>query len=192
MYSKACVISSDMAFAAFVRLTLLTRLRQVVIAEAEYPSADIYVVDLDTMPLPTGLTGKVLCCSHSIEKPADLPYLWADRPFRPARLLALLDLAYDEEDLMTLHPERLSCTLDGNEIFLSKCEFSLLSVLYDADGAYLSREVLLHLVWGKEETDTSLINVYIHYLRKKLEGRGRKYIHSKRGIGYALILREEE
>jgi hypothetical protein len=192
MYYRACVVSKDMAFAGFVRLTLLTRLRQVTITEGDYPPSDIYVIDLDTIPLPNGLSGKVLCCSYSREKPSNFPYLWVDRPFRPARLLALLDLACDDDDTLTLHPERLTCTLGGQEVTFSKCEFALLTALYEADGAFLTREALLRAVWGDGETDPSLVNVYIHYLRKKLESGGKKYIYSKRGRGYALILREED
>ena len=190
MHVQACVLSKDMAFAQFVRLTLLTRLRQVVISE-DVVSADIYVVDLDTVSLPASLTGKILCCSHTLDRPADFPYLWADRPFRPARLLALLDLAYEEEDdVMTLHPERHSCTLEGKEVSFSTKEFALLEALYEADGDYVSHDTLLARVWGEDVQGTSLLSVYIHYLRKKLEQNGKKYISSTRGGGYALILRK--
>ena len=191
----ACVASKDTAFAQFIRLTLLTRVRSVTVIDnwEQTPIADLYVIDLDTLPLPEHLEGKLLCCSFTKPKPADFPYLWADRPFRPARLLALLDLAYEGEDQhLTLCEDRLSATLEGREVELSPREFALLSLLHEAKGAYVSREDILTRVWGEGTHDASLVNVYIHYLRQKLEPTGKRYIHSARNGGYALVLGEEE
>ncbi len=192
MRYRACVLSRDPDFAQFIRLTLLTKIRPVVIAaEQDIPDADIYVVDLDTVT-PPALAGKVLWCSAHLTKPSDCPYLWADRPFRPARLLALLDLT-DDAPTGGIHPDvsHASILVNDSEVLLSAREFALFMALWEADGDYVSREALLARVWGDEETDDGIVNVYIHYLRRKLETNGHKYIYAARGRGYRLERRKE-
>ena len=49
----------------------------------------------------------------------------------------------------------------------------------------LSREEILNAVWNNE-ADSGVINVYIHYLREKLELDGEKIILSSRKLGYAI------
>ncbi len=193
MQKRACVISRDPDFAQFVRLTLLTRLRAVTIAEKNIPAADIYVVDLDTIPTPPALDGRVLWCSAYLNKPADCPHLWADRPFRPARLLALLDLA-EEEPNTFIHPytDRHAILVGDAEVNLSEREYALFMALWNADGAYVPREQLLQEVWGEDDTDAGVVNVYIHYLRRKIEPGGRRYISAARGRGYKLIRGDQE
>ncbi len=188
MHYRACVISHDPEFAQFVRLTLSTRVRPVTISSSEeIPDADIYVVDLDTVPAPPALTGKVLWCSALADKPQGCPVLWADRPFRPARLLALLDLAEDDA-IPHIHPypDRSAVLVGEEEIPLSSREHALLLALFARVGEYISREELLSLVWGDEEADPGVVNVYIHYLRRKLETNGQRCIFAARGRGYML------
>lgn len=71
------------------------------------------------------------------------------------------------------------------KIRLTEVEYSLLSALWEARGAFIRREDLRAAVWGAEGTDSQL-NVYIHYLREKLESSGEKVILSSRKEGYAL------
>ena len=58
-------------------------------------------------------------------------------------------------------------------------------------GVVLSRQRLLELVWGYDfDVDTNVADVFISYLRRKLERDGlRRVIHTVRGIGY--VLRDE-
>ena len=86
--------------------------------------------------------------------------------------------------LLLLQKERAIRFYD-QKIRLTEVEFALLSALWDARGAFIRREDLRAAVWGAEGTD-SLLNVYIHYLREKLEGGGEKVILSSRKEGYAL------
>lgn len=189
MRHDACILSRDPAFAQFLRLTLRQRLSSVVVSPGILPLPDAarYVIDLDTCPLPEGLTGEVLCTARHATRPAGAPYLWADRPFRPARLLALFGLV-DEvggQDL-TLVPDRHAVLLGREEISLSVTEYALLAALDGADGNYLTREALLRAVWGGNEEDAGIVGVYIHYLRRKIEKDGVKRIFSSRGRGYRL------
>ncbi len=85
---------------------------------------------------------------------------------------------------LLLEKER-ALRLYGEVIRLTEVEYSLLSVLVAAGGAFISRAELRAAVWGAEGTD-GLLSVYIHYLREKLERGGEKVILSSRKSGYAL------
>jgi len=74
--------------------------------------------------------------------------------------------------------------LRGEKIPLTEVELALLRVLYDAKGEYVSREELLSRVWA-EGTDNGVVNVYVYYLRQKLE-RGEKIINTSRKLGYKI------
>ena len=73
---------------------------------------------------------------------------------------------------------------EGEELFpLSATEAKLLSLLREADGEPISRKALIEGVWGNDGND-GLLNLYVHYLRQKIEGDGKKRIFSARGKGY--------
>ena len=185
----ACIVSRDLPFAQFVRLTLLHRLTSVTVSEsAEHlPPAARYVFDLDSCPPLRYPAGEILCTSRRLERPVDFPHLWVDRPFRPARLLALFGLIDPPRPAdLTRIEEKHSIRLGTAEIPLSKTEYALFSVLDAAEGAYVPAGELLHRVWGEDVTYRSLVGVYVHYLREKLERDGVKRIFCARGRGYRL------
>ncbi|MBE6655936.1 MAG: winged helix-turn-helix domain-containing protein [Ruminococcaceae bacterium] len=68
---------------------------------------------------------------------------------------------------------------------LSPTEEKLYRVLKDASPDFVTRECLIRAVFGCE-TDDGRLNLYIHYLRKKIETDGKKHIVACRGKGYAL------
>ena len=74
--------------------------------------------------------------------------------------------------------------LFGEEIKLTSLEFNLLSLLVRGDGEFVSREKIAREVWG--DASDGLINIYIHYLREKLESCGEKIILSSRKSGYCI------
>ncbi|HZE39987.1 MAG TPA: response regulator transcription factor [Stackebrandtia sp.] len=75
----------------------------------------------------------------------------------------------------------------GEEIDLSPTEFRLLRHLIAGVDRVSSRTELLQQVWGIAfDTDTSLVETYISYLRRKLETHGPRLIHTVRGVGYVL------
>ena len=76
--------------------------------------------------------------------------------------------------------------LDGERIALTEVEYKLLRVLTEA-ADFVSRDELLHTVWG-DDVDGGVLNVYVHYLREKLE-RGEKIILSSRKFGYRIDAR---
>ena len=79
-------------------------------------------------------------------------------------------------------------TFCGEPIRLSAREAELLRYLYDRRGEAVSREQILHDVWGYcYFGKTNEVDVYIRYLRKKLdEPFGVRMIVSARGCGYLL------
>lgn len=82
-------------------------------------------------------------------------------------------------------------TRAGEEISLSAKEFDILEYLIRNKGIVLSREKIENHVWNFDyEGGTNVIDVYIRYLRKKIDDPHKtKLIHTIRGKGY--VLREE-
>ena len=76
-----------------------------------------------------------------------------------------------------------------NEIVeLTVQEFNLLEFLIRNPRQVLKRDLLYERVWGYDfEGESNVVDVYIHYLRSKLETTDQpKLIHTVRGIGYTL------
>jgi DNA-binding response OmpR family regulator len=77
----------------------------------------------------------------------------------------------------------------GSEIIdLTKREYELLLALMENINVVLSRDVLLSKVWGYEsEVETNVVDVYIRYLRNKIDLPGEEsYIQTVRGTGYVM------
>src|SRR5262245_11204769 len=73
------------------------------------------------------------------------------------------------------------------EIKLSPKEFGLLQLLMRYAGETVSRQTLLQETWGTQETDSNLVDVYVNYLRKKVDSFStEKLIQTVRGTGYRL------
>ena len=79
----------------------------------------------------------------------------------------------------------------GKRIDLSAREYSILEALIRNAGTVMSREKIESSVWNYDyEGGTNVIDVYIRYLRKKIDDDfDTKLIHTVRGVGY--VLREE-
>lgn len=76
----------------------------------------------------------------------------------------------------------------GKEISLSAKEYELLEYLMHNQGLVLSREKIEDHIWNFDyEGGTNVVDVYISYLRKKIDGgHDKKLIHTVRGKGYVL------
>lgn len=84
--------------------------------------------------------------------------------------------------------ERHEVSYGGDRVELTKKEFDLLEMLMQYKNVVLSREKILNEVWGYDFMgDTNVVDVYIRYLRSKLDDRFMvKVIHTVRGVGYVL------
>ena len=76
----------------------------------------------------------------------------------------------------------------GNQITLTAKEFTLLELFMRNPNKILSREFIAEQVWGIDfDTGTNFIDVYVNYLRKKIEKDfKKKLIHTVIGMGYTL------
>ena len=119
---------------------------------------------------------------------ADTPDAYASERTLPLPLplgRAAAMLGQTKAPILVLSDDTRSIRLYGSKIKLTEVEYALLHALVKAEGAFISREELRRRVWG-EESSEGLLNVYIHYLREKLERGGEKVILSSRKSGYAI------
>jgi heavy metal response regulator len=79
-------------------------------------------------------------------------------------------------------------TRAGKEIVLTMKEYALLEYLMRNAGSVVTRTMITEHVWDIDfDTSTNVIDVYINYLRNKIDsGQEKKLIHTVRGRGYLL------
>lgn len=84
--------------------------------------------------------------------------------------------------------DKYTVSYNNEGIDLTKREFDLLHYLMQNKNIVLTRDRLLQAVWGYDYAgDTNVVDVYIRYLRSKLDDRyDIKLIHTVRGVGYLL------
>lgn len=89
---------------------------------------------------------------------------------------------------LEVHVDTMKVIRGGREISLSGKEFALLRYMIQNKGIVLSRDRLEQHLWNYDYSGGSnVIDVYIRYLRKKIdEGFDKKLIHTIRGAGYVL------
>jgi two-component system response regulator MprA len=111
-----------------------------------------------------------------------------------ARVRALLRRsAGDEGDVLRfadleLGPSTREVRRGGEEIELTRTEFSLLELFLRNPRQVLTRSLIFERVWGYDfGAGSNSLDVYVGYLRRKTEaGGGPRLIHTVRGVGYAL------
>jgi two-component system response regulator MprA len=73
------------------------------------------------------------------------------------------------------------------QIGLTRTEFAILECLTRASGRLVPRDTLVEEVWGEREVTHNNLEVFIRFLRAKLDGAGHpSLIHTERGLGYRL------
>ncbi|HAK12091.1 MAG: response regulator transcription factor [Chitinophagaceae bacterium] len=128
------------------------------------------------------------------------------KPFHINELIARMKVfikrslsAVQENEVEQLEVEDLSIDLKhkivkraGTEIALTAKEFGLLVLLAKNNGAVVSKQEILEKVWDLSfDTGTNSIEVYINFLRNKLDKPfEHKLIHTKPGFGYFLKKKE--
>jgi DNA-binding response OmpR family regulator len=75
-----------------------------------------------------------------------------------------------------------------HDIALTRREFALLEYLVRNAGREVTRDQITEHVWGPDaEPSTNVVDVYVNYLRKKLDAEGSPpLLHTVRGVGYVL------
>lgn len=102
------------------------------------------------------------------------------KPVQPATRMQIADLVLD----LLSH----KVTRAGRDIVLSSREFALLDYLMRNAGAVVTRTMISEHVWDIDfDTNTNVIDVYINYLRNKIDADfDKKLIQTIRGRGYML------
>lgn len=124
------------------------------------------------------------------------------KPFAPAELVARVHAMLRRVEAkpehqkvtyadVTLDPSTREAKRGDMVMNLTVTEFNLLHLLLRHPRQVLERRQILNDVWGYDfGGDDNVLEIYIGYLRKKLEANGQpRLIHTVRGVGYAL--REE-
>jgi two-component system response regulator MprA len=99
---------------------------------------------------------------------------------QPGGVLTYADLSLDLGSFRVHRSDR--------ELALTRTEFALLELFLRNPQLVLQRSVILERVWGFDfETSSNSLEVYVSYLRRKLEAGGEpRLVHTVRGVGYVL------
>ncbi len=124
------------------------------------------------------------------------------KPFAPAELVARVHALLRRVETRSvsrkvayagveLDPAARLAARDGSPLVLTLTEYNLLHLLLRHPRQVLERGQILNEVWGYDfEGEDNVLEIYIGYLRKKLEAEGKpRLIQTVRGVGY--VLREE-
>lgn len=89
---------------------------------------------------------------------------------------------------LVLDEQTFEAKYDGELVQLTKKEFDLLKCLIQNKNLVLNRDQILENVWGYSYYgDTNVVDVYIRYLRSKIDDKYKvKIIHTVRGVGYTI------
>lgn len=89
---------------------------------------------------------------------------------------------------LSIDIDRHNVTYDNENIELTKKEFDLLKYMLDNKGLVITRDNILQNIWGYDYIgDTNVVDVYIRYLRSKIDNKFNiKLIHTVRGVGYQI------
>jgi DNA-binding response OmpR family regulator len=89
-----------------------------------------------------------------------------------------------------LDTEKRQAFRSGQRLDLTRTEFSLLECLILAAGRVVTRSRMIELVWGSRDVSENNLDVFIRYLRAKVDRPGLpRLVHTERGLGFSL--REE-
>ena len=90
-------------------------------------------------------------------------------------------------DDLTIDRDGRAVRRAGQRIDMSRTEFNLLEFLMMNAGRVVSKQQILEYVWQYDfGGESSVVETYISYLRKKLDALGPSMIHTMRGVGYVL------
>jgi len=143
----------------------------------------------------------VLTAKHTVADIANTLNLGADdymaKPFEVDELLArvkarLRTTSHTEKILkaqdLSLDTEKVEVLRGEKSIQLTPLEFKLLEYLLANKGRVLTRDMILARVWSTSpDIETRVVDVYMGYLRKKIDkGHPQPILHSIRGFGYMI------
>jgi two-component system, OmpR family, response regulator len=110
------------------------------------------------------------------------------------RVRAILRRVHGQGDDGHMTVADLELSEESHEVFrgstrieLTPTEFKLLHYLMLNAGRVVSKSQILDRVWNYDfDGNANVVEIYISYLRKKIDGLGPRLIHTVRGVGYSL------
>lgn len=121
------------------------------------------------------------------------------KPFGIEELILRIKAILRRSMKSTSVPTKLTCgpiaiddeqhlvTFNGEEVELSPTEYRLLQILVEKKGRVLTKKLLLDEVWGITfESESTVTDTYISYLRKKFHRDGFEGIKTIRGVGFQI------
>ncbi len=89
---------------------------------------------------------------------------------------------------LVIDDKKYTVSYKNENIELTKKEFDLIKYMVENKGIVLTRDKILENIWGDEYVgDTNVVDVYIRYLRSKIDNKfNTKIIHTVRGVGYQI------
>lgn len=169
---RACVVTGDALLFRKLELELLG-VCECVMCDGRIDGADVYLLDIDS-----GLSPDGAWLTMSRRDECDIPL-----PFTLGSVRARLSDGDGER--LTVREADGVVTLGGVSARLTEVEMALFLALYRRGGESVGREELIREVWG-DEVGEGILNVYVHYLRSKLERGGARVIIAERGVGYRI------
>lgn len=150
-----------------------------VIAEGEAPDLSLYesgrvAAELFRHPY---IDNEILIVWREDARGDELPYPFTRRELEDA-------IRGRNEKIRLYLEDSRTARLDGRVICLTELEARLLALLISRCGEYIRKEEILSEIWGEGQS-LGIVNVYIHYLREKLEV-GEKILLSSRKLGYKI------
>ena len=116
------------------------------------------------------------------------------KPFSFDVLLARIRVRTRHRDAQALRFADLALDASTREVWrgtrrvpLTRTEFAILECLMRASGRLVARDALIEEVWGERDVTYNNLEVFIRFLRAKLDCDGSpSLIHTERGLGYRL------
>ena len=86
-----------------------------------------------------------------------------------------------------LDSEKREAVRAGQRLELTRTEFSILECLLRSAGRVVKRGRIIELVWGDREVSENNLDVFVRYLRTKVDRAGLpRLLHTERGVGYSI------
>lgn len=153
---------------------------------------------LTELPKTLRLKAAILvdCGLLSAALPEFVKVLLLDRPFPLSELRSFLselsredETAAEDDDGIRIYPEDMTVAYKDQSSRLTKREYALFTYLHERPGVTVSRSELLHALWRDENArDTNVVDVYVRFLRMKLDEKfGLKLLRAVRGEGYVYL-----
>ena len=144
-----------------------------------------------------------LTAKDTVEDKVHAPVAGGDdyvtKPFAIEEVLIRLHRLVERAGIETLEEEELvvgdlslnvrtrDVTRGGEKVELTATQFNLLKYLMENPGTVLSRSQILDRVWNYDfQGQSNIVELYISYLRKKIDAGRAPMIHTVRGVGYVL------